>query len=257
MRQERWLHTIPLPLRSLFRWAQADQELDDELRDHLERKAEEYVAIGIAPEEARRKALLDIGGIPKCREECRDARRVNWIQDFVQDLRFGLRLLRKSPGFTAVAVLTLALGIGANTAIFSLIDAALLRSLPVRDPQRLVVFQWSALHSPNTKGQYSYMSCPPVGVGGEHGCSFSYPMFHQFQALQDAFFSVAALCGNVGLNLRGNGPATFVQGEMVSGIFFDTLRYALGLDSGAEGKSHGASQRRIPWAMVDPRRRLG
>src|SRR5205823_5714533 len=116
---------------------------------------------------------------------------------------------------------------------------------------------WSALHSPNTKGQYSYMSCPPVGVGGEHGCSFSYPMFHQFQALQDAFFSVAALCGNVGLNLRGNGPATFVQGEMVSGIFFDTLRYALGLDSGAEGKSHGASQRRIPWAMVDPRRRLG
>ena len=238
MRPEHWLHTIPLRLRSLFRWAQADQELDDELRDHLERKAEEYVAKGIAPEEARRKALLDIGGIPKCREECRDARRVNWIQDFVQDLRFGLRLLRKSPGFTAVAVLTLALGIGANTAIFSLIDAALLRSLPVRDPQRLVVFQWTAHKSPNLKGHYSYMSCPAAdeGATGEHGCWFSYPMFQQFHSTQGPFSTVVALCGNVGLNLRGNGPATFVQGEMVSGDFFD----ALGVGA-AVGRTFGTS----------------
>jgi hypothetical protein len=96
MRPEHWLFTIPLRLRSLFRWAQADQELDDELRDHLERKTEEFVARGMAPGEARRRARLDLGGVEKVKEECREARRVNWIQDFAQDLRFGLRILRKS-----------------------------------------------------------------------------------------------------------------------------------------------------------------
>src|SRR5215475_8584015 len=95
MRPEHWLYTIPLRLRSLLRSAQQDQELDDELRDHVERKTQEYVAQGMAQAEARRRARLDLGGIEQTKERCRDARRVNWIQDFVRDLRYGVGTMRQ------------------------------------------------------------------------------------------------------------------------------------------------------------------
>ncbi|HEX4427573.1 MAG TPA: ABC transporter permease [Terriglobales bacterium] len=138
MRPEHWLFTIPLRMRSLFRRAQADQELDDELRDHLEQATEQYVAKGMAPGEAQRRARLDLGGIEQTKEHCRDTRRVNRIQDLMQDLHFGLRLLRKNPGFTSIAVLTLALAIGANTAIFSAVYAVLIKPLPFKNADRMV-----------------------------------------------------------------------------------------------------------------------
>jgi predicted permease len=138
MRLEHWKYTIPLRLRSLFRRNRVEQELDEELHYHLERKTEELCAQGMSVEDARRRALRAMEGLELRKEECRDARGVNLLETLSQDLRFGLRMLRKSPGFTAVAVLTIALGIGANTAIFGLVDTAFLRSLPFPEPERLV-----------------------------------------------------------------------------------------------------------------------
>jgi predicted permease len=138
MRPEHWLYTIPLRLRSLFRRAETDQELDEELRDHLERKTEEYVARGMTQEQAHRRARLDLGGVEKVKEECCDVRRVRWLHDLAQDLRFGLRMLRKSPPFTAIAIATLAIGVGANGAIFAVIENVLLKPLPFPDSAQLV-----------------------------------------------------------------------------------------------------------------------
>jgi putative ABC transport system permease protein len=167
MRPANWLFTISLRLRSLFRWAQADQELDDELRDHLDRATAEYVAKGIAPEEARRRARLALGGMEKVKEECREARRVNWIQDLIQDLRYGLRMLRKSPGFIAVAGLTLALGIACTTAVFSIVNAAMIQPLNYPHADRMVLV-WLA----RQKGGYGNPGAPEYAAFRDGSTTF-------------------------------------------------------------------------------------
>src|SRR5690348_6338886 len=110
MRPQHWIYTLPLRLRSLFRHPQVDQDLDEEIRDHLERRVEDYVSQGISLEAARYAAQREFGGVEQAKEECRDMRRVNYIEHFLQDVRYGLRQLRRSPGFNAVIVLSLALG---------------------------------------------------------------------------------------------------------------------------------------------------
>jgi len=194
MRPEHWLSTISLRLRSLFRWAQADQELDDELRDHLERKTEEYVAKGMTQEEAHRRARLDLGGIEQTKEKCRDARRVNWIQDLIQDLRFGLRMLRKNPGFTTVAVLTLALGIGANTAIFSVVNAVLLRPLPYKDSGRLVQLIG---HDQKRGVDFDWVSFPNFHDWAEQSKAFQYMAVYKFHAFNLTNVSQAQMLSGI------------------------------------------------------------
>ncbi len=135
----RWTRTLRLRLRSLFRSTQVERELDEELGYHLARLADEYVAAGMSPKDARHAARRDMGPLEPRKEECRDAWGVAFLDSLRKDLGYAWRSLRKSRGYSLVAIVTFAIGIGANTAIFSIVDGILLRPLAYRDPERLVV----------------------------------------------------------------------------------------------------------------------
>jgi len=127
------LHSV---ISALFHRSLVENEIEEGLRAHIQARANDLERSGVPHSEAERRARLEFGGYQKYKEEIREAQGTHFLETLIQDLRFALRVLRKAPGFTVFAILTLALGIGANTAIFSLIDGLMLQTLPIRDPGR-------------------------------------------------------------------------------------------------------------------------
>jgi len=182
--------------RRLFSRDRLDSELDRELSDHIERQVAEFVRGGMTEGEARRRARLSFGGDVQIAEACRDARGTRWVEDIVQDIRYSIRILLRSPAFALVAILSLALGIGANTAIFSIVNSLLLRSLPVRAPEQLVILE---------------------------GGSWTNPIWEQIRDHHAGLFGGAAAWGEDRFDLASGGVSNSVDGLWTSGNFFDVL----------------------------------
>ena len=198
------LSDLMFRLRALFRRKAVEAEMDEELRSHYEKQVEKLIASGLSREEAVRRARLEFGGQEQLKEECRDARGVSVIETLLQDVRYALRVLRNSPGFAAVAILTLALGIGANTAIFSVIDSVLLRPLPYTDPAGLVMVWENNSQHPNPHN------------------TVSPPDFLDWQSRNSVFAEMAAIFDQHA-NLTGNGLPQEVVLQDVSANFFSVL----------------------------------
>src|SRR5580700_6641444 len=191
-------------LRFLFSRQTVERDLDAELRDHVDRQIELNLVRGMTPEEARRQALLSVGPVEALKDECRDARRGQVIDTMLQDVRYGVRLLRRNPGFSLTAIFTLALGIGANTAIFSLVYGVLLRPLPYQNGGTLVV-----LHQQNTKA-----AAPNVPFSVKELADYR-EQSHTLDGIVEHHTMVFLLSDSHG--------AERVQTAVVSGNFFDVL----------------------------------
>jgi predicted permease len=203
-------------IRSLFRTQRVERELDEELRFHFDQQVEENLAAGMPPREAELTARRMIGGMAQIQEECRDARRTAWITDFVRDLHYATRTLGRAPAFTFAVTLTLGLGIGANTAIFSIADAVLLRVLPVRQPERL------------------FQVLRPEFNTGEYFDLFSFVNYREMQTADSEQADLVAertAAGPGPVIIDGSIQATARRAE-VSGNYFDVLGVTMALGTG-------------------------
>ena len=202
----RRLRALWMRMRGLFRVGRGDVEFADELESHVALHTEDGIRAGLSREEARRQALVRLGGVEQTRQAWRERRGLPWLETFWQDVRFGARMLAKNPGYTAVAVLTLALGIGANSTVFSAADAALLRSWPAQEPQRLA----------------RLISMTPQGEEG----SFSYPDLRDISTQSRTLEGVLGYSRNAKA-LRVGTQTYEVLDDVVSPNYFQVL----GLDA--------------------------
>ena len=202
----RLFYTAPLRFRSLFRRPQVERELDDELRYHIERRIEDEVARGAPVEQARLAALRSMEGLEQRKEECRDMRRTQFFEQFLRDIRYGWRALLRSPAFAAVTLLSLALGIGANTAIFSLVDKVMLESLPVERPRELVILEPDGIRNGWTASDLSW----------------SYPSYLGIRERQEPFVDVLAVRTET-VNFGIDGATQRAAQAIVSGNYFELL----------------------------------
>ena len=235
------LRTLLARIRAMLRGVKLDESLDAEMRSHLEMLAEEKVRRGMTPEEARYAARCEFGGVEQNKQAYREQRGIPFLETLVQDVRFAVRLFAKSPGFAAIAILTLALGIGANTAIFSVVDAVLLRPLPYKDPARLV---WATEHFP---------------FGPSTVVSADFPAWRD---RNHVFEQMAASGGTSGANLTGIGEPARVSITNVTSDFFPMLgvRPIVGrlflADEAKRGQEHVALLNETLWRnrfAADPR----
>ncbi len=208
------------------------EDLDQEIREHIDRETQDNIARGMPPEEARYAAVRKFGNVTRVREETREVWSFPRFEELLQDIRYGLRVLRISPGFTCVAILTLALGIGANTAIYTLIDAVMLRMLPVKNPQELV--------SLNLAGPLDTQF--PRDVDGDFSTEFPYAAFLQMREHNQVLSALFAFKDTGRLSVLVNGNAEIVHGQLVTSNYFSALgvRAALGRDFAPEEDSAGA-----------------
>ena len=205
---DRLRHVVILRLRSLFSGAALDRDLDEELRFHLDRQIGANIEQGMTPAEARTAALRAMGGVEQRKEQMRDERRVSWVENIGRDVRMAFRQMRKQPAFAATAIVSLALGIGANTAIFQLLNALSLRELSVPAPQELVEIRLTG-----------------DGRDGRHtgrNRQVSFPQYEEFSRRQEVFSSMLAF-GDARFNVAGTGEIRYIEGLWVSGTFFETL----------------------------------
>jgi len=217
-----WLRELARRLGMLLDRRQFDADLEEEMRLHLEMRQQQQIEAGMTADDARQAALRRFGNPTLLAEKSHGAWGWRGFEELTQDAGYGLRLLRRNPSFTAVAVLTVALGIGANTAIFSLIDAVMLKMLPVEKPEQLVLLNWVAPGWPYMIHSLSGDSNRDQS-GRSTSTSFSYPIFEDIRAHAQAFSAVLAFADAERVNVGVSGEAGMAQGQLVSGDFFSTL----------------------------------